>query len=218
MRCRKVRSFLSIYCNGETAPDEKIQIEQHLEGCGSCRREADIYKSLNKAVKALPGTETSEDFNARLFQKIGREGFAEAKSKAHFPGRIPRIDFTRLATYAATAVIVIGLGLGIAMSDKLFSSSSPRIMSSTEIQKDDNLYLTVQPVDNPLLNEKKSVSEVVQQYNRFREYSRALRASSGSEMFSGQTRGIALTSAQSAPLGANGFRVRPVVKNYLVIP
>ncbi|MEE9443997.1 MAG: hypothetical protein V3V99_15140 [candidate division Zixibacteria bacterium] len=195
-----------------------MQIEQHLEGCGSCRREADIYKSLNKAVMGLPDIETSEEFNARLFQKIGREGFAEARSKAYLPGRIPRVDFIRLATYAATAVIVIGLGLGIAMSDKLFSPSSPRMMSSIETLKDDNLYLTVQPVDNPLLNEKKSVSEVVRQYNRFREYSRALRASSGSELFSGQTPGITMTSTQSTPLGANGFRVRPVIKNYLVIP
>jgi hypothetical protein len=218
MRCRKVRSFLSIYCSGETAPDVKAQIDQHLEGCGPCRREASVYKSLGRAVKSLPDMETSENFTSKLFQKIGREGFAEAKSKAYLPGRIPRIDFTRLAAYATTAVIVIGLGLGIAMSDKFFSPTSPRMLSSTDIQKDENLYLTVQPIDNPLLNEKKSVSEIVQQYNRFREYSKTLRASSGTEMLSRQTPGMTMTSTQSVPLGANGLRVRPVVKNYLVIP
>lgn len=218
MRCRKVRSFLSIYCSGETAPDVTEQIDQHLDGCGSCRREASVYKSLGRTVKALPDMETSEDFNSKLFQKIGREGFAEAKSKAYMPGRIPKFDFMRLAAYATTAVIVIGLGLGIAMSDKFFSPTSPRLMSSTDIQKDDNLYLTVQPIDNPLMNEKKSVSEVVRQYNRFREYSKTLRASSGADLLSGQTPGMTMTSTQSTPLGANGLRVRPVVRNYLVIP
>ncbi|MCK5125014.1 MAG: zf-HC2 domain-containing protein [candidate division Zixibacteria bacterium] len=216
MRCRKVRSFLSTFSKGETAPEVAARIEHHLDDCPSCRRELDVYRSLNKSYDDLPQLKASDDFNARLFQKIGQENFAEKRSKAYMPKRIPRFGSMRLATYAATAVIVLSLGFGMNFSNDFLAPSSPQVANTTNGQSDD-LYLTAQPTDNPLLNERKSVSTMVQQYNRFREYSKSLRTNIAVEQLLSNASQTTLT-ASGMPATVPAFRVRPVVKNYLVIP
>lgn len=218
MRCRKVRSFLSTYFRGETTPEESAKIGRHIEECASCRRELQVYTSLNKAYKEIPALKTSDDFNTRLFTKIGHERFAEKKSKAYLPGRIPRFGATRLATYAAVAVIVLALGIGLQLDPDILSPNSHQMTDAGSTQAnpaEGDMYLTAQPVDNPLLNARKSVSQVVQQYNRFREYSKSLRTSGGVEQLMGG--GV---NASLASYGSNttSYRVRPVVRNYLVVP
>ncbi|MEZ5358698.1 MAG: zf-HC2 domain-containing protein [Candidatus Zixiibacteriota bacterium] len=215
MRCRKVRSFLSTYFRGETTPDESAKIERHLEECGSCRRELEVHRSLNAAFQEMPTMKTSDDFNARLFAKIGQENFAEKKTKAYMPGRVPRFGTTKLATYAAMAVIVLALGIGLQLDQNLLSPSSPQMANGPDQPaQDTDMYLTAQPVNNPLMNARKSVGQVVQQYNRFREYSKSLRTSSGMEQLMGDGINASLASSGTTTT----YRVRPVVRNYLVIP
>jgi hypothetical protein len=160
---------------------------------------------------------TSDDFTTRLFNKIGQEAFAERRTKAYWPKRIPVFGIARLATAASVAVIVLALGIGYGLGDKIFFPPTNYVAvtnPTTDTGTDDDYYLTVQPTDNPLLNEHKSVSRIVEQYNRWREYSRTLRANAGAEHFLGQGSGMQLALS---PSGSDVI-IRPVVKNYLIVP
>lgn len=215
MRCRKVRFSLSTYSKGELPADLAADIKEHLSGCNSCRREAEIVFSMNRLVQEMPKVKTSSDFNARLMERVAREGRSPARSKAYLPGAIPRFNRTRLATLTATAVILLAVMLGVNFGGSILSPNAPMTTSTGGMISDD-LYLTVQPTNNPFLNERKTVSDVVKQYNRWREYSKSLR-SSGVEQYLGGT-GSVLTSGQSTGSGSAEFRIRPVVRNYLITP
>lgn len=222
MRCRKVRSYLSVFCRGEASSEKSEEIKRHLEDCASCRREEKVIRSLHMEVTALPQMETSDDFNARLFARIGKEGFAEKKTKAYFPRRIPVLNTTRLAAVTSVAIVILMLGVGLNMGNILNGPSAPRMamVQTPELGSEDNLYLTIQPTDNPLLNEHKSVSRMIAQYNRWREYSKSLRDNSGAEHFMGGTDATMASSRTGfSDGGLNSFIVRPVVKQqYLGTP
>lgn len=214
MRCRKVRSFLSTYCKGETSAEVSAEIKNHLDDCSSCRREENVYRSMNKLVADIPRIRTSDDFSSRLFEKIGQEGFAKRKTRAYWPRRIPVFGMARLATVASVAVVILALGIGLNVGDKILYPSKPHMSAVdpvTDMGRNDDLYLTVQPTDNPLLNEHKSVSRMIAQYNRWREYSKSLRGNAGAEQFLGD---VTMASSRST----SGITVRPVVKNYLIVP
>jgi hypothetical protein len=220
MRCRKVRSFLSTYCRGETDPKQSVAIKRHLDDCSACRREESVYRSMSTLMTQLPKLKTSDEFTAKLFQRIGHEGMAGVKTRAYLPGRIPRLGTARLALAASTAIVVLMLGVGIHYSDRLLIPDSPQMVNQTvgsDIHPSgEDGYLTAQPTHNPLLNEHKSVSRMVEQYNRWREYSRSVRGGSGSEQFFGG--GASFASARSFSEPVNGIRIRPVVKSYLTYP
>ena len=220
MRCRKVRSFLSTYSRGETTPEQTARIESHLTDCSACRRERDVYMSLNRMFTELPQTKTSDDFTDRLFTRIGQENFAEKRSMAYLPGKIPRFGGRRLATVTASVMVILALGLGIKLGDRINLPSSPQmaVTQQTELADAENLYMTVQPSDNPLLNERKGVSKIVQQYNRFREYSRSLRTNGAVEQLMTNASNATLTSTGTSAMPQPIFRVRPVIKNYLIVP
>jgi len=221
MRCRKVRSFLSTYCKGELAPRKTAAVETHLRECASCRREEEMYKSVNKLVVEMPSKTTSDDFTARLLQRIENERAVPQKSKVYMPGRIPKFGAGRLATISAVAVVVLAFAVGMNFTEKLLGPTSPGLVTADRGSNgagDDNLYLTVQPVDNPLLNQRKSVSSIVKQYNRWREYSRSLRSHDAAEQFFNSGGNSILAASNTSTVDMNGVRVRPVIRNYLIVP
>jgi hypothetical protein len=193
-----------------------------MEDCASCRREEAIIRSLNKEVNALPHMETSADFNAKLFARIGQEGFVKEKTKPFFPRRIPVLNTTRLAAVTSVAMIILVLGVGLDLGGILNGPSAPRLLTAQteEVGAEDNLYMTIQPTDNPLLNEHKSVSRMIAQYNRYRAYSRSLRDMGGAEHFMGGTNAtMASSHSGSMTTGLPGVIARPVIKQqYLGTP
>jgi hypothetical protein len=220
MRCRKVRSCLSAFCRGEIAPGVAGDITRHIDGCPSCRREAEAFRAVNRMLTQQTPLKTGDDFSARLFARIANENFAEKREKAYLPGRIPLVGASRLAVVAVTAVVVLLVGAGINLSQMAGPSSVPLALSTSTGSggSDNDLYLTVQPTHNPLLNSQKSVSRMVQQYNRWRELSRVVRSQSGAEQFMGNGSTVVMASSGYGSAPVNGIRIRPVVKNYLFTP
>ena len=213
MRCRKVRSCLSTYFRQELPADSAAEIKKHLEDCSSCQREADTVRSVQALVRKVKPIEASDGFNTALLQKIGQEGQIRKDNKDDMPGGIPSFGITRLATVTAATVVVLAFSISFNVTDFLNGSFSPRMVETdTTPTIDGDRYLTVQPTDNPLLNERKSVSNMVKQYNRWREYSRSLRSGSA-DQFSGNA---VLASSRRNVAGNVWFR--PVIKNYLVTP
>lgn len=219
MRCRKVRSFLSAYCREETGLDLSAKIKEHLTECSSCRREEAAYKSMNRLVTGLPRQGVSDEFTARLFEKIGQEGFAEKRSRAYFPKRIPRFGMARLAAVASVAVIILAMGIGLHVGNVFLAPNGGQMTGPTGHMANisDDRYLTAQPEDNPFLNEHKSVSKMVAQYSRWREFSQQLRDNAGvGQMLDAQN--VAFASSRAVNGMNSRITVRPVVKDYLVIP
>ncbi len=218
MRCRKVRSFLSTYSKGELTDSLTDKVRTHLESCPSCRREEMVVRSVSSLVEELPRLETSDDFNTRLLQRISRQELADKKTKAYLPGAIPRFGTMRLATVAATAMLLLVTVIGFNYSDTIFGpSSAPFVLTETNASSGlDQRYLTVQPVDNPLLNERKTVERMVEQYNRWRGYSRQLRSNTAEQFLNGSH--SILASSSTIQPGSAALHVRPVIKNYLLVP
>jgi len=214
MRCRKVRYSLSTYFRGELPADKAAEVKQHISECASCRREAEAVSSVINLVRKAPSLKTSSDFNARLMERITSEGKAPAKSRAYLPRPIPRFNRMRLATITATAVVVFALALGVNFGDSLVG---PSTSMTSGINGGDDVYMTIQPVNNPLLDERKSLADVVKRYNRWREYSRSLRTSTVEQIIGGAGNAI-MTSGRSATPVSAGYRVRPVVRNYMMVP
>jgi hypothetical protein len=217
MRCRKVRSFLSTYCREETPAELSARIKEHLEDCSSCRREEAAYRLLNKAIADLSQKTASDDFTSRLFGRIGQERITERRMKAYFPKRIPRLGRSRLAAAASVAVIILALGIGFGLDDAFLGPNGRQIAGTTPVTVvDDDRYLTAQPEDNPLLNEHKSVSKMIAQYNRWREYSRSLRILNADQILG--SRSVSFASSGLNNGGSPNIMIRPVNRDYLTSP
>lgn len=219
MRCRKVRSFLSTYSKNEISAGTAAKIKRHLDECVSCRRELEMVQSVQAMVKGMAPRKTSDDFTARVLSRVAQERFAETKSKAYLPGRIPLLGGVRLAMVSTVAVVVLALGISFNTGHVFVSPSMPQATLTAPAPGStgaDDRYLTAQPTDNPLLNEHKSVSRMIAQYNRWREYSKSLRSHSAAEQFAGG--GTAVMASSQGGGGATEYRIRPIVKNYLVAP
>jgi anti-sigma factor RsiW len=50
MNCESVTKLIPLYYYGELAPDEEERVEQHLDGCAACARQAELQRSLAAAL------------------------------------------------------------------------------------------------------------------------------------------------------------------------
>ena len=50
MNCESVIKLIPLYFYGELSPEEEDRLEQHLDGCAGCRREADLQRSVAAAM------------------------------------------------------------------------------------------------------------------------------------------------------------------------
>lgn len=70
MNCREVEELLGAFCEGSLEDDSRGQVDDHLAGCAECRREKQVVTRTLDALHAFERIEPSEDFSARLWQRI----------------------------------------------------------------------------------------------------------------------------------------------------
>jgi predicted anti-sigma-YlaC factor YlaD len=71
--CHQVRRELSNYLEGDLAPAQRLQIENHLAGCGHC---AAVHDGMRNVVRLLGDgklLDVPEGFGKRLYQKLFSE-------------------------------------------------------------------------------------------------------------------------------------------------
>ena len=148
MRCRKARSLLSAASSDELSGRLLLSLREHLSSCADCRREAAIYGSIRQAVREVPRPAVKDDFNARLLNRIAQERFAETRTKAHLPHRMPSL--VRRVLVPATTAVMFGLLAAVGL---LMTGSNPQgpQMAVVPASMDDS-YLTAQPINNPNLS------------------------------------------------------------------
>jgi len=215
MRCQKVRSCLSAYCNDELTGRAARRVSGHLTGCSGCRAEEQQIRSFMHSKMELNSYKVSEGFNNRLLDRIAHERFAETRTKAYFPKPAPSLLVRRLVPVLATAVLAAVVvttsfkGNNNVESEDQFATSSDQSLN--------NDYLTVQPVNNPNLTSmlRKGWS-LDDQLNRSARINRISQQLTGGYPFNnyGQGNAINVSTRSNAPVPfVEGFyRVRPVFR------
>jgi anti-sigma factor RsiW len=214
MRFRKVRSYLSAYCSGELSDRRQEQLREELAGSEALRRELAAFEAIREAAREIPQESVSDDFNARLLNRIAEERFKETRSKAYLPQSGLAVGFRKLvpalASVAVLALAVIGFWPGA--GEQLQVGNQPVASASGD------RHLSVQPTDNPNMSatfsQPISLQNLIARVDRADEISNLL---TRSNIFGGHNGVPAVTAAaahDSRPLPFNTtfFRVRPILK------
>lgn len=213
MRCRKVRSYLSAYSNEELTGSNRLAVDEHLSGCAECRKEEELYQALSTAKTNLDKYKVSDDFNARLLNRIGYERFAETRSKAYLPQKAPRIIWSKAIPIFMSACLVFAVSY---MNFGSFDNNQldQEFVANTPL---DDSYLTVQPTNNPNLtvdlNKNWSFSKQMERTERINRISHNL--TPRGSFSSGTTQLAGTKSSTPIPYTQYYHRVRPVIRIYV---
>ncbi len=217
MRCRKVRSYLLAYCSGELNSYLKPAVSVHLSTCSACRREEAVYRSISQANAKLSALTVGSDFNARLFNRIARERFAETRTKAFLPKRAPVILWRQAIPAFVTTGLMILLAV-VAFSPKSLRQADDIFARRTGL---DDSYLTVQPVDNVKrtvnLDKDWSLGNQLARAEKMNRLSNSI-VQQGAWRDIDRSYGLMTASAQAptpVPYVLGYHKVRPVVKIYM---
>jgi hypothetical protein len=215
MRCRKVRSFLSAFCNDELTGRKRLAVREHLATCSSCRQELAVYQSISQASREAAGLRVSEDFNVKLLNRIAQERFQETRTRAYFPpSRVPVLSWGRLAPVLSTvaALLVVSMTWW-AMSGP---SGQPGRMANADLTED---WLSAEPENNPnitrALDKDWSFSRSIQRNDHLARLSNSITRQVGFNDM--QLVGITFRTTRQAgqvPYVTTYFRVQPIIRVY----
>lgn len=72
--CKKVRKKLIAFLNHQLEEDKAKEIEQHLSGCSSCRKEEEELRATWNLLGRFPIDKEFPDISNGILEYIGREG------------------------------------------------------------------------------------------------------------------------------------------------
>jgi len=226
MRFRKVRSFLSAYSNDELEGRQKDVVREHLAQDESLKREALIFKKIKDGTREFKDIKLSDDFNARLLNRIAKERFVETRTKAYLPARIPGL-WRKIAVPAMTTLAVALFGLvGYATWQNLPAQTAAigQVASVDQPLGDDNSYLYVSSAANPNLNRPisgRTLSTLVERVDRADRISRQI-ARGAQYVTNNQLAAANQSNGRMRPcpipFSIQFFRVRPILKVQPTVP
>lgn len=217
MRCRKVRSFLSAYSNDELVVRKKLAVSEHLSTCSSCRKQEAVYRSMNEGLDKVSRLQVSDDFNARLLDRVARERFSETRTKAWFPKPIPFFRWSRVVP-VVVSTCALALAIFIAPSLENFDGNMSRGTSGSL----DDSYLVAQPAADYSLTDRMnkdwSLASQLERTERVSRISNGLtQVGSFGHYVSGSPFDVRVgISGGSIPFVGQRYNVRPVIKLYVV--
>ena len=210
MRFRKIRSYLSAFSNDELSDRKQERVREELAGSEALRREEAIYRSIRDGCRDLPKKNVSDDFNARLLDRIARERFAETRSRAYLPRTsVPRA-WGRLVPALATVATLLVVGInfvGLPGSDKQGTTSIDSALN--------DLYKTVSSEHNPNMtasaSRKVSLPDMIAIVDRADQISNMLTANSQFTNVSSNvgSNWMAQTNMLRVPFSVHYYRVVP---------
>ena len=210
MRFRKIRSYLSAFSNDELSDRKQERVREELAGSEALRREESIYRSIRDCCPELPKENVSNDFNARLLDRIARERFAETRSRAFMPRTSVPHAWGRLVPVLATVATLVIVGINFL--------AVPGGRQQTVPGADNALgdsYKTVSSENNPNMRtnvgRKVSLPDMIAIVDRADEISNMLTANS---QFTNVSSGIgsnwiAQTNMVRVPFTVHYYRVVP---------
>lgn len=218
MRCRKVRSFLSAYCRDEVEGRQRRQVSDHLSACRSCRTEETFYRNLSGASTEISSLKVSTDFNHKLLQRVAQERFAETRTKAYLAKEAPLFLWRKVVPIAATACVAV-LAFVATMTPVLDGDSPKYAYTNTESGE---AYMTAQPTANPnmavRLKDDWTLENQLAQAERIGHIRNSVIPASAFTQpgYAGGLTQRVSSGSRPAPFVANYFRIRPVVRIYVI--
>jgi hypothetical protein len=217
MRFRKVRSFLSAYCNDELSGKRHDAVREHIAQDERLQAEARAFGAIRKVSEELPGMKVSKDFNADLLNRIAEERFAETRSRAYLPPtRVPSPRWMKVAPAMAAAMLVVAVGIGMLAPEA--NLLTPPAGQSTGL---DNRYLTAQPVSNPNatlpLPSNWSLDRELQRSQRINQIFSTMTSNHGfvrQNQFQTGLQTVSVQRSGATPFVTTYYQVRPILKVY----
>lgn len=225
MRFRKVRSFLSAYSNDELEARQKEAVREQLAHDETLKREALIFKQIKDACREFEDLKPADDFNARLLNRIAAERFAETRTKAYLPARVPGL-WRRIAVPAMTTVTIGFFGLvGYSTWQASPWQSQATAQRGEQQLGEDDSYLFASSENNPNLGRKadmgRSLSNLMARVDRADKISFSMTSGArhvtnnrlaSHQTWSGNTRRCPI------PFSIQFYRVRPILKVKPIVP
>ncbi|MFP5503524.1 MAG: anti-sigma factor family protein, partial [Candidatus Sericytochromatia bacterium] len=116
MTCAATEERLSDYLDGALAPEERAQVDAHLEGCEHCRQDLEELRFVVEMLHKVPQEDVPEGLSARIHEALAALPEEEApaptvvsidEARAKKGGSAPwwqRFSVTSAAAGAAVAV------------------------------------------------------------------------------------------------------------------
>lgn len=210
MRFRKIRSYLSAFSNDELSDRKQERVREELAGSEALRREEAVFRSMRDACRELPKENVSNEFNARLLDRIGRERFAETRSKAYLPRTSVPHAWGKLVPALATVATLLVVGINF------IGMPGSRQQGTTGVSyTSDDAYKTVSSDHNPNMrasvSRKVSLPDMIAIVDRADQISNMLTANS-------QFATVSSTSGPDWITRSNMVRVPFSVHYYRVVP
>ncbi|MCB2229415.1 hypothetical protein KQH82_01780 [bacterium] len=220
MRFRKVRSYLSAFSNDELTDRQREAVRERLAKDSQLRAEEQAFRAMREASKELPSVHVSDDFNAKLLNRIAQERFAETRSNAMLPRkRVPVPMWWKAVPVAVTAALLLFAVIGTGNLNQFGSPSAPMASAGSL----DDAYLTAQPVDNPnlavSLGTGWSLERELQRSQRVTQIFSALTSDNSFGAFGrpvGLAQNVSVRSGNRSPYLNDYYQVRPVLRVYRV--
>lgn len=142
MRCGRIKKRMSAFLDGEVGEKEKKRIAGHLKTCRSCGEEA---KTLSLLWALLAEEKESIRPSPYFWNKLEQRIVEVEENKNVFGKFLERLN-RAFVPATATAVLVIGLFIGIQLGEVVYSGIakviSPDSSSLAQKEVDQSLYLS----------------------------------------------------------------------------
>lgn len=212
MRCQKVRSCLSAYCNDELTGSVFRKVSDHLTACEQCRSDESFYRELNNNTGEINTHKVSDGFNNRLLDRIAKERFEETRTKAYFPKAAPSIVLRRVIPVLVTAC----LALAIVVTN--FTGNDNPQPENTALASSglNDSYKTAQPINNPnltsMMNKGWTLDEQLARSQKFNRISQRMTYDLPFDYLGqGNAVNVANRSIQPTPYVDGFYRIKPII-------
>jgi len=122
MTCRDYELELGDLVDGTVAPDRRVVLERHLEGCDSCRALVDDFTAIRDAARDLDVPPPS----AEVWNRIAAAVEAEATPRRWWQGPSGSLAWQPVLAAAAMVVLLVG-GSWLAFHD---AAGTPRAVAA----------------------------------------------------------------------------------------
>ena len=123
--CTDAVDQIEAYLDGELAPIDRRQLENHLGECSGCARELALARRVTRCLRGLPLLECPDDVIDAVSEELAREAAPPIEAApSWWPGSRSRATALRshwrpgLAIAAALVALAVGLG-GVFRLDRL---------------------------------------------------------------------------------------------------
>lgn len=130
MECKNIQNILIDFIEGNISSDIKVQIEEHLLTCKTCRTE---HKQLRQLLDDMlifedeqPNEQLKVDFYTMLENE--KENISVAKTKTNTSYKLSKLNLNFLK-YAASSVVLLGIGFLLGTNSQIKSKQASEIAS-----------------------------------------------------------------------------------------